>query len=120
MATNIRLRTARVAEGTTQLQLAEKVGRKEIDVSRHETGRARPDPDTKRLLPRVSMKIIDPGYLTKREASAYTSISPRALDAAKARGDLPFYRFSSRRVLFSVNDLDRWLSKMRIAPGDRS
>lgn len=73
-----------------------------------------------RLLPRVSMKIIDPGYLTKREASAYTSISPRALDAAKARGDLPFYRFSSRRVLFSVNDLDRWLSKMRIAPGDRS
>jgi transcriptional regulator with XRE-family HTH domain len=47
MAINIRLRTARVACGLTQLQLAEKVGRKEIEISRYETGRARPDPETK-------------------------------------------------------------------------
>lgn len=118
MAQNNRLKAARVLRGMTQLQLAEKVGRKEIDASR-ETGQARPDRDTKRLLSRVSMKIIDPKYLTKREASAYTSLSPRSLDAAKARGELAFYRFSSRRVLFSQEDLDRWLSTMRIAAGER-
>lgn len=56
MATNIRLRTARVAKGMTQLQLAEKLGRKEIDVSRYETGRARPDPDTKRRIAEVLQK----------------------------------------------------------------
>jgi len=56
MATNIRLRTARVAKGMTQLQLAEKIGRKEIDVSRYETGRARPDPDTKRRIAEVLQK----------------------------------------------------------------
>ena len=56
MATNIRLKTARVSRGMTQLQLAEKVGRKEIDVSRYETGRARPDPDTKRRIAEVLQK----------------------------------------------------------------
>lgn len=56
MATNIRLRTARVAKGLTQLQLAEQVGRKEIDISRYETGRARPDPDTKRRIAEVLQK----------------------------------------------------------------
>ena len=56
MATNIRLKTARVSRGMTQLQLAEKIGRKEIDVSRYETGRARPDPDTKRRIAEVLQK----------------------------------------------------------------
>ena len=56
MATNIRLRTARVAQELTQLQLAEKIGRKEIEVSRFETGRARPDPDTKRRIAEVLKK----------------------------------------------------------------
>lgn len=56
MATNIRLRTARVARDMTQLQLAEKIGRKEIEVSRFETGRARPDPDTKRRIAEVLQK----------------------------------------------------------------
>jgi ribosome-binding protein aMBF1 (putative translation factor) len=46
MATNIRLQTAREALGITQLQLAEKVGRKEIEISRYETGRAIPSSDT--------------------------------------------------------------------------
>jgi transcriptional regulator with XRE-family HTH domain len=50
MATNIRLRTARVAKGMTQLQLATAVAVKEIDISRYETGRAQPDPETKRRL----------------------------------------------------------------------
>jgi transcriptional regulator with XRE-family HTH domain len=43
MAANNRLKAARVLLGMTQLQLAEKVGVKEIHVSRIETGRSVPD-----------------------------------------------------------------------------
>jgi transcriptional regulator with XRE-family HTH domain len=50
MAANNRLRAARVLMGLTQLQLAEKVGTKEIDISRFETGRARPGEDVKRRI----------------------------------------------------------------------
>ena len=50
MATNTRLKAARVGKGLTQLQLAGLVGIKEIDISRYETGRSRPDPETKRLI----------------------------------------------------------------------
>lgn len=56
MATNMRLKTARVAMGMTQLQLAERVGKKEIEISRIETGRASPDPDTKRRIAEVLQK----------------------------------------------------------------
>ena len=50
MATNIRLRTARVARGLTQLKLAEAVGLKEIAISRIETGRSTPDAETKQRI----------------------------------------------------------------------
>ena len=50
MASNYRLKAARVLKGLTQLQLADKVGAKEIDISRLETGRARPDHDLKRRI----------------------------------------------------------------------
>jgi transcriptional regulator with XRE-family HTH domain len=56
MATNNRLKAARVAIGLTQLQLAERVGKKEIEISRYETGRARPDPETKRRIAAVLEK----------------------------------------------------------------
>lgn len=56
MATNIRLRTARVGKGLTQLQLAEIIGIKEIEISRFETGRAFPDPLTKRRISEVLQK----------------------------------------------------------------
>jgi transcriptional regulator with XRE-family HTH domain len=56
MATNIRLRMARVEKGMTQLQLAEKIGKKEIEVSRYETGRAHPDRDTKRRIAEILQK----------------------------------------------------------------
>src|SRR5690242_19618153 len=47
MAANQRLKVARVLRGLTQLQLAERVGTKEIDISRFETGRCRPDDEMK-------------------------------------------------------------------------
>jgi len=53
-------------------------------------------------------------YLTKRDASEYCSLSPRTLDAAKAIGDLPFFRVGSRKVLFAKRDLDEWLAGKRI------
>lgn len=56
MSKNIRLKAARVAKGLTQLQLAIKIGKKEIEVSRYETGRAQPDSDTKRRIAEVLKK----------------------------------------------------------------
>jgi hypothetical protein len=54
------------------------------------------------------------GFIDKRAAAHYSGLSPRSLDAAKARGDLPFIRFSARKVLFRREDLDRWLNGMRV------
>jgi len=63
MAVNLRLRAARVLRGMTQLQLAERVGRKEIEISRVETGRSRPDALTKQriadVLGRPAFEIFD-------------------------------------------------------------
>ena len=56
MASNYRLKAARVLKGLTQLRLAELVGSKEIDISRFETGRARPDKDTRRRISEVLQK----------------------------------------------------------------
>ena len=55
-----------------------------------------------------------PEYLSKRAATVYTSLSARTLDAAKAAGELPFYRFGLRKVLFKRSDLDRWLAPLRV------
>jgi len=50
MAANKRMKAARVLKGLTQLQLAELVGLKEIEVSRFETGRGTPSPETKQRI----------------------------------------------------------------------
>ena len=47
MAKNMRLKMARVGLGMTQFQLAERVGLKELEISRFETGRAHPGDDAK-------------------------------------------------------------------------
>lgn len=44
------MKAARVLKGMTQLQLAELVGTKEIEISRIETGRAIPDAETKQRI----------------------------------------------------------------------
>jgi transcriptional regulator with XRE-family HTH domain len=59
MASNNRLRAARVVLGMTQLQLAEKIGRKEIEISRFETGRAEPDTEAKR---RIAEALRKPAF----------------------------------------------------------
>ncbi|HPV11368.1 MAG TPA: helix-turn-helix transcriptional regulator [Verrucomicrobiota bacterium] len=59
MAENVRLKAARVLRGLTQLQLAEKIGKKEIEVSRFETGRAQPDSEAKQ---RISCVLQKPAF----------------------------------------------------------
>ena len=58
MGTNIRLRVARIAKELTQLELAEKVGMKEIEISRIETGRSEPNRATKERIAEVLQKTV--------------------------------------------------------------
>lgn len=56
MAENRRLAAARVLRGLTQRQLAEKVGTREIEISRMETGRTQPDAAMKHRIADVLQK----------------------------------------------------------------
>lgn len=56
MATNNRLKAARVLKGLTQLRLAELVGVKEIEISRYETGRTDPVGAVRRKIAEVLEK----------------------------------------------------------------
>jgi DNA-binding XRE family transcriptional regulator len=51
--TQNRLKVARVSRGMTQRQLAEAIGKNEIDISRYEVRRAHPDKDTKERIAAV-------------------------------------------------------------------
>lgn len=59
MAQNRRLTAARALRSLTQRDLAERIGQREIDVSRYETGRAVPDAETKR---RIAEALGKPTY----------------------------------------------------------
>lgn len=56
--TNRRLKVARVEAGLTQLQLAQLIGRQELEVSRYETGRALPDSATKQRIAEILGKSV--------------------------------------------------------------
>ena len=56
MKRNNRLRAARALKSMTQLELATRVGVKELEISRYETGRAQPDAETKRRIAEVLQK----------------------------------------------------------------
>jgi len=62
------------------------------------------------------MKVLTGGggFLTKAQAARYTALSVRTLDSIKAGGDLPFYRFSRRKVCFRVKDLDHYMARFRV------
>ena len=62
----------------------------------------------------MKQKNVELGFTDKRGATAYTSLSSRTLDTARAKGVLPFYKFGRRRVLFKFVDLDGWLAGMRV------
>ena len=50
MAANTRMKAARVLKGITQLQLADKVATREIEISRIETGRVQPTTELKQRI----------------------------------------------------------------------
>jgi transcriptional regulator with XRE-family HTH domain len=56
MAANYRLKAGRVLQGLTQLQLAERLGIKEIEMSRLETGRGQPTTELKARIAEVLRK----------------------------------------------------------------
>jgi DNA-binding XRE family transcriptional regulator len=56
MATNVRMKAARVLVGLTQQKLADKVGTREIEISRIETGRVTPATAMKRRIAEVLQK----------------------------------------------------------------
>ena len=56
MATNTRMKAARVLAGLTQMQLADKVGTRKIEISRIETGRIRPAVELKQRIATVLRK----------------------------------------------------------------
>ncbi len=50
------MKAARVLKGLTQLQLADKVGTREIEISRIETGRVTPEAELKERIAEVLQK----------------------------------------------------------------
>ena len=56
---------------------------------------------------------VDPAFVDKHGAHAYSGLSVRALDYARSRGDLPFYRHG-RKVLFRLIDLQRYMDRFRV------
>ena len=56
---------------------------------------------------------IDPGFLDKHESSRFTGVSKRALDYARSRGELAYFKFGTK-VLFSVDDLEKYMTRFRI------
>ena len=56
MASNNRMKAARVLAGLTQLPLADKVGTREIEISRIETGRIQPTAELKQHIAAVLQK----------------------------------------------------------------
>ncbi len=61
----------------------------------------------------ATVTTIPQAYVDVRGACAYTCLSRRTLDQAKADGDLPYYKVGAK-VLFSVADLDEWIALRRI------
>lgn len=56
---------------------------------------------------------VHPFYLDKPSAALYVSSSPRQLDYARAKKELPFYRLPGK-VLYSRDDLDAWMSRFKV------
>ena len=60
----------------------------------------------------VAGMTIEQNFLTKAQATVYTSLSARSLDYARERQEIPFYK-KGKRVLFKRADLDAWMERHR-------
>ena len=61
------------------------------------------------------MEVASPEirYLGRRSAARYLGVSVRLLDKIAAQKRLPVCRPSRRRVLFCVEDLDRYMQECK-------
>lgn len=58
---------------------------------------------------------VTPRYLTTARAAQYTSLSEEALRAHRSRGTGPrFSRIGHKTVLYSISDLDKWITAQRV------
>ena len=53
-------------------------------------------------------------FMSKRAAAGYCALSPRSLDYARERGELPFHKVGAK-VVFRVKDLDAFMGRFRVA-----
>lgn len=60
---------------------------------------------------------VEPAFVDKHGAQAYSGLSVRALDYARSRGDLPFYRHG-RKILFRLSDLQGYMERFRVDVSD--
>ena len=56
---------------------------------------------------------VEPAFVDKHGAHDYSGLSVRALDYARSRGDLPYYRHG-RKILFRLDDLQRYMGRFRV------
>lgn len=54
------------------------------------------------------------GFMSKRGAAAYCALSPRSLDYARERGELPFHKVG-KKVVFRISDLEAFMARFRVA-----
>jgi len=54
-------------------------------------------------------------YLRREDAARYVGCSLRQLDTLKSEGAIPFHRLGRRLIVFRVDDLERFMSKCRVA-----
>lgn len=53
-------------------------------------------------------KAVQLRYLTNEEAAAFLRLSPRTLEKHRVLGGGPRFRKFGRRVLYAIEDLERW------------
>ena len=60
----------------------------------------------------ISQSVSSP-LLTRKEAAAYSRVSIRKLDQAKANGELAYISVG-RAIRYRVSDLEMWLNRQRV------
>lgn len=63
--------------------------------------------------PLAAVREVEPAFVDKRGAAKLLAQSVRALDYARARGDLPFYRHHGK-VCFAIRDLQTYMERFRV------
>lgn len=58
-------------------------------------------------------EFVKAGFVGKRTAAKYCALSPRTLDYARGRGDLPYHKVGNK-VLFMTKDLDSFMARYRV------